>query len=70
MPIQSQSQSQESHSVRFDGYETVGFYDELFYEDGTPRERAELLANRLHALSEGELQRRQKSADAARGSWS
>ena len=61
--MQSQSQSQTHQSLQFSEYETTGFYDELFFEDGRPRERAELLAARIRSLSEGELQRRQKSAD-------
>lgn len=46
-------------------YETEGFYDEMFLPDGTPRPRAQLLARRLNALSDGELQRRQKAAELA-----
>jgi uncharacterized circularly permuted ATP-grasp superfamily protein len=49
----------------FSDYVTDGFYDEMFLPDGQPRPRAELLARRLQSLSEGELQRRQKSADKA-----
>src|SRR3954454_10772083 len=51
--------------ARFPDYDTVGFYDEMFLEDGRPRPRAELLAWRLKALSDGELQKRQKAADMA-----
>src|SRR6478609_8824174 len=58
-----QTQSQSLNSLQFSEYETAGFYDELFFEDGHPRARAELLAARIRSLSEGELQRRQKSAD-------
>src|SRR5436853_1859112 len=58
-----QTQSQSLSSLQFSEYETTGFYDELFFEDGHPRARAELLAARLRSLSDGELQRRQKSAD-------
>ena len=50
-------------SVQFSQYETTGFYDEMFEEGGVPRPRAELLAARLKSLADGELQRRQKSAD-------
>lgn len=50
---------------RFPDYETTGFYDEMFLEDGRARPRAELLAWRLKALSDGELQKRQKAADLA-----
>jgi uncharacterized circularly permuted ATP-grasp superfamily protein len=52
-------------TARFETYETVGFYDEMFEADGRPRRPAEGLAQRLQALSEGELQRRQKAADLA-----
>lgn len=51
--------------MRFDLYETHGFYDEMFDVEGRPRARAELLARRLMALSDGELSRRQKAADLA-----
>jgi uncharacterized circularly permuted ATP-grasp superfamily protein len=49
----------------FSGYNTEGFYDEMFEAGGLPRPRAELLARRLKSLSDGELQRRQKAADLA-----
>ena len=51
--------------VKFDAYETSGFYDEMFEDDGRPRPLAQMLAQRLTALSEGELERRQKAADLA-----
>ena len=51
--------------LAFHGYETTGFYDEMFLEDGRPRERGELLASRLKGLTEGELTRRQRVADQA-----
>lgn len=50
-------------NLRFETYDTEGFYDELFESDGRPRPRGELIAKRLKSLSEGELQRRQKAAD-------
>jgi uncharacterized circularly permuted ATP-grasp superfamily protein len=49
----------------FPDYETAGFYDEMFDEQGRPRTRAEVLALRLKSLSAGELPRRQKAADTA-----
>lgn len=49
----------------FQGYETTGFYDEMFLDNGRPRERAELLASRLKCLTDGELSRRQRVADQA-----
>jgi uncharacterized circularly permuted ATP-grasp superfamily protein len=51
--------------VKFDAYQTFGFYDEMFESDGKPRPLAEMLAQRLTALSDGELGRRQKAADLA-----
>lgn len=50
--------------MRLDNYQTDGFYDEMFEPDGRPRCRAEALAKRLIALSDGELERRQKAADS------
>ena len=47
----------------FADYETTGFYDEMFFDDGSPRPRAELLAWRLKTLVNGELARRQRAAD-------
>jgi uncharacterized circularly permuted ATP-grasp superfamily protein len=49
--------------LSFADYDTAGFYDELLFDDGTPRPRAELLAWRLKTLSDGELARRQRAAD-------
>ncbi len=54
-----------SAEFRFADYDTAGFYDEMFDQNGLPRPRAKLLAARLKSLSEGELQRRQKAADQA-----
>jgi uncharacterized circularly permuted ATP-grasp superfamily protein len=51
--------------MNFDNYVTGPFYDEMFESGGTPRPRAEAVARRLMALSDGELQRRQKAADLA-----
>jgi uncharacterized circularly permuted ATP-grasp superfamily protein len=51
--------------MKFDAYLTNGFYDEMFDAAGQPRRRAEMLARRLMALSDGELVRRQKAADLA-----
>ena len=43
--------------MKFDTYETHGFYDEMFEAGGRPRPRAEALARRLMALSDGGLKR-------------
>jgi uncharacterized circularly permuted ATP-grasp superfamily protein len=50
-------------NLRYSDYDTGGLYDEMFLEDGTPRPRAEWLAWRLKQLADGELTRRQKTAD-------
>lgn len=50
-------------SLNVPAYDTGGFYDEMFCNDGQPRQCAQVLAQRLMTLSEGELQRRQMSAD-------
>ncbi len=49
----------------FTGYETDGFYDELFKDDKTPRESAIRLIERIHSLPAGDVLRRQKAAEAA-----
>lgn len=54
--------------MRFDAYDTAGFYDEVFEasDDGArPRDGAELLIDLLAQLPEGELGRRQQAAEQA-----
>ncbi|PLX97796.1 MAG: hypothetical protein C0623_14480 [Desulfuromonas sp.] len=51
--------------MRFDGYELEGFYDEVFDEKGQPRPGADVLIDRINALPEKELQRRQAAAERA-----
>ncbi|SEA52791.1 Uncharacterized conserved protein, circularly permuted ATPgrasp superfamily [Desulfuromusa kysingii] len=51
--------------MKFDGYNTEGFYDELFDPQGKPRSGADLLIERINALPEAELQRRQKAAESS-----
>jgi uncharacterized circularly permuted ATP-grasp superfamily protein len=46
-------------------YDTEGFYDEMFDEQGQARPRAELLLGRLRTLADGELILRQRAADLA-----
>ncbi len=46
-------------------YDSEGFYDEMFDDQGRPRLSCDALALRLQSLSQGELQRRQKLADLA-----
>jgi uncharacterized circularly permuted ATP-grasp superfamily protein len=47
----------------FDGYDTGGFYDEMFEESGTPRPSARLLFQRIASLGAGELRRYQQAAE-------
>ncbi|WP_029916156.1 circularly permuted type 2 ATP-grasp protein [Pelobacter seleniigenes] len=51
--------------MRFDGYDSEGFYDELFTADGVARPGADLLIERINSLPESELQRRQIAAEKA-----
>jgi uncharacterized circularly permuted ATP-grasp superfamily protein len=51
--------------MRFDTYDTGGFYDELFVAPGTPRPGASILVERIHSLSSGDLTRRQVAAEQA-----
>jgi uncharacterized circularly permuted ATP-grasp superfamily protein len=47
----------------FTDYAPAGFFDEMFADDGTPRPGAQLLAQKLAALSPGEIERRQRAAE-------
>jgi uncharacterized circularly permuted ATP-grasp superfamily protein len=49
----------------FDGYDTGGFYDEMFDSDGTPRQWARLLCERITSVGDAELRRYQQSAEQA-----
>ncbi len=49
--------------MRFRGYQTDGFYDEMFDENGAPRSHARLLLETVESLSDGELLRHKHSAD-------
>ena len=49
--------------MRFDSYQTDGFYDEMFTPEGRPREEADLLVERIQSLPEGELRRRHQAAE-------
>jgi uncharacterized circularly permuted ATP-grasp superfamily protein len=51
--------------VRFDGYDTGGFYDEMFSTQGIARPGAQLLAQRLESLTDSELMSRQQAAERA-----
>src|SRR5712692_2908665 len=51
--------------IRFDAYDTGGFYDEMFLPDGHPRLGARLLKQKIESLSDGELLQRQQAAERA-----
>src|SRR4051812_16367126 len=51
--------------MKFRDYETDGFFDEMIGNDGLPRASVRHLAHNLEALPEGELIRRQLTADRA-----
>ena len=49
----------------FDGYNTDGFYDEMFAPDGKARPAVQMLVERIESFPEGELNRRQIAAEHA-----
>ena len=49
----------------FDGYNTEGFYDEMFASDGRARPAAQMLMERIASFPDGELNRRQIAAEHA-----
>ena len=49
----------------FDGYNTDGFYDEMFAPDGNARPAAQMLMERIEGFPDGELARRQIAAEYA-----
>ncbi len=49
----------------FNGYQTDGFYDELFHETGTARRGTQLLNKLIQSLPDGDLIRHQRAAEAA-----
>lgn len=51
--------------MKFTGYDTEGFYDELFDAENRPRPEAAALISRIAQLDDGDLIRRQKAAEAA-----
>lgn len=48
----------------YKNYDTGGFFDEYFTDDGSPRPGASLLLKRIEDLPRGELLRRQKATEA------
>ncbi len=51
--------------MKFCGYETGDFFDEMFGENGQPRAAARHLARNIESLPAGELVNRQQAADQA-----
>ena len=51
--------------LKFDTYDTGGFFDEMFTPQGSPRPGAKLLQEKIDSLSAGELLQRQQSAERA-----
>ena len=49
--------------MRLNGYDTGGFYDEMFDADGRPRPEAQLLLETIGGLGDGQLQRCQQAAE-------
>src|SRR5438105_12372421 len=49
----------------FDGYDTGGFYDEMFQADGSPRASSRLLFERISSVGDAELRRYQQAAEQA-----
>ncbi len=49
--------------MRFEGYQTGEFHDEMFLPGGEPRPEAKLLVETMSALPDGELLARQQSAE-------
>lgn len=49
--------------MKFDGYQTDGFHDEMFDSDGKPRPEARLLVETIRSLEEGQLLRYQRAAE-------
>jgi uncharacterized circularly permuted ATP-grasp superfamily protein len=49
--------------MQFSAYDTQGFYDEMFEDNGLPRPHARLLLETVEALSEGQLLRYKHAAE-------
>jgi uncharacterized circularly permuted ATP-grasp superfamily protein len=49
--------------MHIDGYDTGGFYDEMFDQAGQPRPEARLLLDTIGSLGDGQLQRCQQAAE-------
>src|ERR1700720_3619044 len=49
--------------MKFDTYQTDGFHDEMFDENGVARPEASLLLETIQSLGEGQLERCQRAAE-------
>lgn len=49
--------------MRFDSYQTEGFYDEMFDAEGVPRPEARLLIETINSLEDGQLLQSQRAAE-------
>src|ERR1700729_29291 len=49
--------------MQFSSYDTQGFFDEMFFENGNPRQHAELLLETVESLSDGHLLRYKHAAE-------
>ena len=58
-----QESAYNSHRMRLDAYDTGGFYDEVFQEDGSPRPEFDHLVERINSLPQGDFVRRQQAAE-------
>lgn len=63
MSSQTQSQSSLNQPSPLTDYQCDGFFDELLFDDGSPRPDAESLVRLLSDLSAGELLRRQSAIE-------
>lgn len=56
---------EDSAHLSFDGYDTGGFFDEMFQAAGDARIGSRMVVELIRSLSEGDLLRRQKAAELA-----
>lgn len=52
-------------NMHFDDYQTESFYDELFSDDGCPRDGAMMIIERINGMPPEELMRRRQEAESA-----
>ncbi len=64
-PCSRPGDTDETMGLKFDSYQTDGFFDEMFGPDGLPREDSRALIERIEALPDGELKRRHQAAERA-----